>query len=103
MRGCGGERVIRSLLSYPRYLSIKGILATIVYKIKQDVEEESYKSYLARCLRILTENTSVPAGYYSGGEKGAYITIDFDDIIKPKPQQEYKPGAIAEKIKAKMR
>ena len=103
MRGCGGERVIRSLLSYPRHLSIKGILATILYKIKQDDEEEAYKSYIARCIRILTENTSVPAGYYSYGEKGSYLPIDFDDIIKPKPQKEYNPGEITKKIKEKMR
>ena len=103
MRGFGGERVIRSLISYPRSMSARAVVATIGYKIKQDAEIEAYRNYTARCLRILTENTAVPAGYYSKGDVGAYLTLEYDDIINQKPVKEHKKGEIAEKIKAKMR
>lgn len=103
MRGFGGERVIRSLLSYSRSMSARAIIATIGYKIKENTEAELYRNYTARCLRILTENTAVPAVYYSEGEQGSYLSVEFDDIINPKPQKEYVKGEIAEGIKAKLR
>lgn len=95
--------MIRSLVSYPRAMSARAIIATIGYKIKQEAELEAYRNYTSRCLRILTENTAVPAGYYSNGETGAYICLEYDELINPKPIKEHKPGEIAEKIKQKMR
>ena len=103
MREFGGERVIRSLLSYARSMSARAVISTIAYKIKQDAEIELYMNYTSRCLRVLTENTSVPAGYYSRGNAGSYLRVEFDDIINPKPQKEHKKGEIADKIKAKLR
>lgn len=103
MRGFGGERVIRSLISYPRTINIKAIIATIGYKIKQDIENEMYRNYVARCLRILTENTAVPAGYYSRGEIGSYLEIEYEKLMNYKPKKEYKKGEIADKVKAKLR
>lgn len=84
-------------------MSARAIIATIGHKIKQDFEIEAYRNYTARCLRILTENTAVPAGYYSEGEQGSYLSVEFEDIINPKPQKEYVKGEIAEGIKAKFR
>lgn len=84
-------------------MSARAILATIGHQIKKDAEAEAYKNYVARCLRILTENTAVPADYYSDGEIGSYLSLEYEDIITPKPKVEHKPGEIAEKIKAKMR
>lgn len=84
-------------------MSAKAIIATIGYKIKENLEAEAYRNYTARCLRILTENTAVPAGYYSNGKTGAYLSLEFDEIINPKPVKEHKKGEITEKIKQKMR
>lgn len=95
--------MIRSLLSYTRSMGARAIIATIGYKIKQDFEAETYRSYIARCLRILTENTAVPAGYYSNGEAGSFFQMEYDDIVNVKPQKEHKKGEIADRIKAKMR
>lgn len=95
--------MIRSLLSYSRNIGARAVISTIGYKIKQDIETDAYRNYIARCLRILTENTSAPAGYCSGGKIGSYLQFDFDDIINPKPQKEHKKGEIADKIKSKLR
>ena len=51
---------------------------------------------MARCARILTENTAMMV-------RGEYINAEYEDIIHPKPKVEYKKGEIASKIKAKLR
>lgn len=84
-------------------MSAKAVVATIGVKIKHDLMLDTYRNYTARCLRILTENTAVAAGCYSGGEVGSYLTMEFEDIVSPKPQKEYKKGEIADKIRTKMR
>ena len=84
-------------------MSARAIIATLPQKIKQDAEDEAYRIYIARCLRILTENTAIPAGYYSNGEAGTFMQVEFDDIFNQKPIKEHKKGEIADKIRAKMR
>jgi hypothetical protein len=70
-------------------MSAKAINATIGYKIKQDVEEEVHREYIAKCARIITENT---AKFSSG----SYIGIEYSEIIHPKP----KDNRTAEEIVA---
>lgn len=103
MRGCGGERVIRSLLSYSRRMSARAIVSTLAYKIKQDAETEAYRHYIAHCLRIITENTAAPADYYSYGQTGSYVPVEFDELINKKMTKPHTPGEIADKIREKMR
>lgn len=96
MRGFGGERVIRSLVSYSRPMSIRAIIATIGYKIKEDVEAEIYRDYMAQCARICTENTAKLA-------YGSYIKAEYADIINPKPKEQERTGEeIAADIIARM-
>ena len=102
MRRVGGERVIRSLISYHHALGIKATLSTLPYKIKEDIEKEKYMDYIAKCARILTENTSVPAGYYSHGQTGAYINVDFSEVIGKQKQKEQKEGEATKKIRGKL-
>ena len=78
MRGYGGGRVIRSLLSYPCRLSAKAIISTLPEKIKQEHENEVYKVYIAECARITAENTAKSVG-------GNYMSAKFVDILHPKP------------------
>ena len=77
-------------------MGIRAILRTLPYKVKQDVEVEIYRNYMARCARILTENTAMMV-------RGEYINAEYEDIVHPRPKVEYKKGEIASKIKAKLR
>ncbi len=84
-------------------MGIKAIIATIGYKIKQGIEQEAYKDYVAKCLRILTENTMPIAVYYSDGAYGKCLPNDYADIVNPKPIKELKKGEAIECIRAKFK
>lgn len=77
-------------------MSSKAILATLHYKIKEDIEQEVWREYMARCARICTENTACLGN-------GRYISVEYDDIINKKTQTNQKQGVATEKIRAKLR
>lgn len=79
-------------------MSVRTILSTLPYKLKDDVEEYAYKQYVARCLRILTENTAI----VSLGQ-GKYIKKEYDDIINPKPEKVIEKGDAKRSICEKLR
>lgn len=93
MRKFGGERVIRSLFSFLRGMSIRGILAALPYAIKKDIEEEAYRLYMTTCIRLLTENTAkaVPG-------EATYITADYESIVHPKAEKVQKEGEAKKSI-----
>ena len=91
MHGYGGGRVINALFSYPCGFSVKTILLTINERIKVNIENEVFKSYIAECLRTLTENTAKISG-------GSYINAKFSDIINPKPKDNRTGAEIAAEI-----
>lgn len=93
MRGFGGERVIRSLLTFPR-MSLRAIIAMLPYKIKADTEDELFRIYMARCARMITENTAKLSG-------GGYLKVDYEDIIDPKPQDKRTAEEIVADVIAK--
>ena len=98
MRGFGGERVIRSLISYPRAMGIKALLVTLPYKIKENAEVELWRKYIARCVRITSEGTAKLSG-------GSYIKLDYDDIISPhenSQESEKTSGEIIAGVKDKL-
>lgn len=74
----------------------KAIIATLPYKIKENVEKEFCQEYTARCLRLLTENTAILS-------QGKYMTLELTEILNPKPEIIYIKGETSEKIKAKLR
>lgn len=47
--------------------------------LKQSLEREAYKTYLAECLRMVTENTAKSAG-------GRYMNLSFAEMLHPKPE-----------------
>lgn len=51
-------------------------MATITYHIKEMQEAELFRDYVAKCLRITTENTAKFAG-------GGCIKVEYSDLIKP--------------------
>ena len=66
------------------------------YKIKADFENELYRKYTARCVRLMTENTARMV-------QGQYIEAEYEDLINPKSPKKYTKGEISNKIKAKLR
>jgi hypothetical protein len=76
-------------------MGIRAIIATIGYKIKEDVEAEIYRGYMAKCARLCTENTAKISG-------GSYFKIEYADIINPKPKDERSGEEIAADIIARM-
>ena len=76
-------------------MSVRAILATLEYKIKEDMESDAYRIYTARALQILTENTANALG-------GKTMSISYDDLINPKPVDNRSAEEIIEDIKKKM-
>ena len=72
-------------------MSARGVINTLPEKIKADTEDEFYRNYIARCARLLTENTGKMA-------LGGYITTEYDDIIHPKNVAPAKAEEIIEDI-----
>jgi hypothetical protein len=77
-------------LSFPR-ISARGVISVLPYKIKKDHEDELYRGYMARCARILTENTARLSG-------GGYLKVEYEDIINPKPQDTRTADEIVQDI-----
>ena len=65
------------------------------YKIKADLENEVWRKYTARCLRLMTENTA-------GMVQGKMITVEYEDIINPKPEEKRTADEIIDGIKDKI-
>ena len=65
------------------------------YKIKADLENEVWHKYTARCLRLVTENTA-------GMVNGKLISVEYEDIINPKPEEKRSADDIINGIKNKI-
>ena len=65
------------------------------YKIKADLENEVWRKYTARCLRLITENTA-------GMVNGKLISVEYEDIINPKPEEKRSANEIINGLKNKI-
>ena len=65
------------------------------YKIKADVETELWRKYTARCMRMIGENTA-------GMINGKFISVEYEDIINPKPEEKRSADEIINGIKDKI-
>ncbi len=79
-------------------MGVGAILATLPFKMKDDLEEYAYKQYVTRCLRIMTENSA----FLTNGN-GKYVAKEYDDIINPKPEKVIEKGDAKRSICAKLR
>lgn len=70
-------------------------MATLEYKIKEDMENEAYRRYTARALQILAENTANALG-------GKTMSISYDDLINPKPFDNRSADEIIDGIRKKI-
>ena len=68
---------------------------SLPYKIKADLENEAWRKYTARCLRLMTENTA-------GLVNGKLISVEYDDIINPKLEEKRSSDDIINGIKNKI-
>lgn len=59
--------------------------------IKKSCEQEAYKSYIAECLRMVSENTAKFAG-------GRYMSMSFDEMLRPKPKDTRTGDEIAAEV-----
>lgn len=59
-------------------LRARAIISMLPEILKQSCEQEAYKTYVAECLRMATENTAKFAG-------GRYMSISFGEMLHPKP------------------
>ena len=65
------------------------------YKIKSDAETDLWRKYTARCMRMITENTA-------GMVNGKFISVEYEDIINPKPEEKRSADEIIGNIKDKL-
>ena len=70
-------------------------MSTLPYKIKDDLEKEMWLNYSARCLRAIAENTA-------GLVQGKFISVEYEDIINPKPEEKRTADEIIDGIKDKI-
>ena len=103
MAAGGGERIVLSLLSVPK-MSVRAYLAVIPYLVRKQVEEMSYKSYIADCLQAIAKNTTnhIVPGVSDVIEVGTYIQKRWKDIIDLTPEETRTSMDIIEKIKLKL-
>ena len=76
-------------------MSVRAILVTLEYKIKEDAKTDAYRIYVARATQILTENTANAFG-------GKSMSMSYEEFIKPKPVDNRSAEEIIEDIKKKM-
>lgn len=68
---------------------------SLPYKIKADAENEIWQKYVARSIRLITENTA-------GMVNGKFITAEYEDIIDPKPIEIRSANDVINSIKDKI-
>lgn len=84
-------------------MSLKAILSTLEYKIKADCEEAVYKQYMATLLRLATEHSANSVSVLSQGQiESSYITVDYSELINPKPVDNRSADDIISNIKNKI-
>ena len=76
-------------------MSVRAILTSLEYKIKEDMENWAYRTYTARALQILSEDMANAFG-------GKSMAISYEEFINPKPVDNRSAEEIIEDIKKKM-
>lgn len=76
---------MRSLLCYSCGFGVRSILATIREKIRDDLEREAFREYIADCLWAIAKNTANSCG-------GQYFETKFRDGIKEAKPEDTRTG-----------
>lgn len=84
-------------------MSLKATLSTLEYKLKADHEEAVYRQYMTTLLRLTTQHSANCVGALSQGQiEASYITVDYSDLINPKPVDNRSADEIIGNIKQKI-
>ena len=70
-------------------------MASLPYKIKADSQNELWRNYMARCMRMATENIAIIT-------QGKYMQVEFEDLINPKPEEKRSADDIFAEVKNKI-
>lgn len=75
VRAYGKKSVIRALISYPRQMSARAVLATISERIALNTEEQLFCFYLTESVRIFAKSQSA-----------SYIKRSYESLINGTPE-----------------
>ena len=75
VRAYGGKAVIRALISYPRQMSARAVLATIGERITLNNEEQLFRFYLTESVRIFAKS-----------QGASYIKRSYESLIDGTPE-----------------
>lgn len=79
-------------------------MAVLPSAIKQAVDRWSFEAYVTDTLRVLTENTAVPAAYYTEGKAGKSMAVRWAERDKPSPPEEKRtPDEVVADMLGKLR
>lgn len=62
--------------------------------------ERSFRAYITDCVKLLLENTAVPAAYCSKGTEGKVVSVRWMDAVDPRPKEEKSAGEIVAQVVA---
>lgn len=72
--------------------------------IRQAVDRWSFEAYVTDALRVLTENTAVPAAYYTEGKEGKSMAVRWAERDKPPlPEEKRTPDEVVADMLGKLR
>lgn len=83
-------------MAYPCTMSGRGLIHTLPYKLKEITEQELFRDYVAKCVRLTAENTAKMVS-------GSYISVEYADLINPKPKQQLNSSDVITSMKNKLR
>lgn len=69
----------------------------VASKAKKSMEEQAYRDYTCEALRLLTHSNAEITG------KGSYLTVKYNDLIHPKPEDTRTGDEIKADILGKLR
>ena len=79
MGAWGAERIISALCALPR-VRARACLSILPMELKRQCEREILRRYITDGIQMITQNTA-------GCDKRLYLSIGYEDIINPKPEE----------------
>jgi hypothetical protein len=77
---------------------------TCISLFQKEQEDRALRTYITECMRHISENTAKTASALLGENAEAkYMSVSFEDIIHPKPQDKRTPEEIILKMKEKIK
>jgi hypothetical protein len=78
-------------------MPVRSILVALPLAIQKEIEEEIYRLYTAKCIRLLTENTAKAVQ-----DGASYITAEYESFVRPTKEKQTKEGEAKKTIRDKL-